>query len=857
MKRKIIIVLLMLLSITLIIKKPNISADTVNYYYDQLNDNAKKFYNCFVKMEEEGIFKTNQSYDLIKNNIISEKEIKQLLSGNNQILKDFAAGKDAYYLEHPNNFYVDFSKLELSIKQQNNTYLAYIDAGRNESYLYEGIEQNKLDSMIEQYNNVLKNIKTELEKKTSKYEQIKLINKLISERTTYDFNGDGTKLMQNQIRTSYGALINGYAVCEGYARTFKTLLDLVNIQSVTIIGYYHDENNVEPHAWCYVLLDSKWYLVDPTYNDNTTNIEQYLLLGSSNTTLYEESETISNGGFNFKYPTLATYDYGKEEIKTIISYDKSSDPAYQKINYQYQKYQNASELQKDNLYLIMRHEYFDNNDATIKTAAYFSLYDYPLDYVELNHSVFSTEFAITTQKPDITETYYGMYNKIDEEKIIAKSDKIYNEIYNENANTPKVLSITPSPTTILDANEKYQITIKYNATISKADETKEIKIFVYNEKSKNLNEYVKCENITLKKDSITFDFTPSKMYEHDMLDYRFILNNVVGTNGSAPVCASLKFASPWQVCSKIFNDERLYIDAYASPTLIDTKDLSMDGFVVDGKHVSENERSQLALVVTKPTKNETEIMKENVENLITKDILSSATYNLDLHICGGVTKIPNGSYVKLAFGFPEGYGPNDEDVTFKVYHFKKDENGNIDQTKTEEVECVVTQYGIVVTVSSFSPFMIVATNEKTTKKNIYSRVVTGNGTISSDLSKNLNIVSLNEGFVTYQFTPNKNYQLDYVLLNNKELEVKDNQIKIYYEDLKDNNELIVSFVADSIYEIEKQNNLTSINKNILMAKQITSTKSNNKKYIIIGTGIILIIAGLSTIFIKRKRGKNE
>lgn len=855
MKRKIIIVLLMLLIITGFIKKQNISADTTNYYYNQLNENAKKFYNCFVKMEEEGIFKTNKSYDLIKNEIISEKEINQLLKGNNQIFKDFAAGKDAYYLEHVNNFYVDFSKLELSIKQQNNKYLAYIDSGRNNSYLYEGIELDKLDSMIEQYNNILNKTKTELEKIASKYEQIKFINQLITTRTTYDFNADGTKLMQNQIRTSFGSLINGYAVCEGYARSFKALLDLINIQSEIIIGYYHNENNIEPHAWCHVLLDNKWYLVDPTFNDNNQNIEQYLLLGSSNTTLYEETGTISSSGFNFEYPKLVTFDYGKEEIKTNVSYDKTSEIFYQKINYQYKEYKNASQLQKDNLYLILRHEYFDNNDGTIKTAPYYSFYDYQLDYIEFNHSVFSTELAITSQKPDITESNYGMYNKIDEEKIIAKSDKIYNEIYNENANTPKVLSITPAPTTILDANEKYQITIKYNGTIEKQDETKEITIYVYNEKSKNLNEYVKCENITLGTDSITFDFTPSKMYEHDMLDYRFLLNNVVGKNKEAPACASLRFASPWQVCSKIFDDDRLYIDAYASPTLIDTKDLSMDGFIVDGKHVSENERSQLALVVTKPTTKDTQTMQENVQNLITKDILSSATYNLDLHICGGVTRIPSGSYVKLAFGFPEGYGPNDEGVTFKVYHFHRDEQGNIDTTKTEEVECVVTQYGIVVTLSSFSPFMIIATNEKTTNKNIYSRVIAGNGTISNDLTQNLSIVSLKEGTVTYQFTPEKNYQLDYVLLNNKEIEVKDNQITINYENLKNNNELIVSFVSNEIYENEKQNNITSINKNILMAKPSTNQKTNITKYIIIGTGIIIIIALTTIIIIKRKREK--
>lgn len=838
--------------------KVNLKANDENgYYYAQLESKAKEFYNAFVIMEERSLFKDNKSLDLFIENIIDNDDIKQLLSGDNSLLQDFAAAKDAYYLEHPNIFYVDFSKIELSIKQQNNKYIALIDAGRNDSYLYQGIDTNNIDEMINDYNEVLTNVSTKLKNINEDILKIKFVNEFICDNTSYSFCVNDSVMMQNQIRTSFGALVNNYSVCEGYARTFKALLDLSDIKNEIVIGYYHTEDSVEPHAWNYVFIDSKWYLVDSTYNDNG-NYNAYFLLGNENCVLYEESGIISSSGFEFDYPNLATYDYGKEEIKTSVKYDKTGTYT-QEITYKFKNYKNASEMQKDGLYLVMRNEALDDEKNEVIFYNYFNLYDLTDDYVTVYNNVISTELAITTQAPDITEKPYGIYNSFVENKIIAKSDIIYNEIYSEETNTPKVLSINPSPTTILDANNSYKITIKYNSLLKVKEENKDISIYVYNEKSKNLNEYVNVENIILENDSVSFDFTPSKMYEHDLLDYKFVLVNITSNSGYLPQPASLRFARPWQVCSKIYNDERLYINAYASPTIIDTKDLSMDGFLVDGKHISENERSQLALVATKPNEVDENIMKENVTSLLDSDILSSATYNLDLHICGGVTRIPSGTYVKVAFGFPEGYGPNDAGVTFKVYHFKRDENGNIDPTKTEEVACVVTEYGIVVTLDSFSPFMIVATNEKTNNKNIYSRVISGSGKIVSqvnEVSSNISVLSIDKGTITYEFIANDGYKLDYCLLNKKKVEVIDNKLVLQYEEMEENNELIVSFVSSEVLENEEKENISSVNSNIVSNIKITSNKNNKIiKYEYIGF-IVLLICVFVFAYLCKKRKSN-
>lgn len=61
---------------------------------------------------------------------------------------------------------------------------------------------------------------------------------------------------------AYGALIEGEAVCEGYAELYQYLLYLNGIQSHEITG-----NANGAHAWNLVRLDGKYYMADPTWDD--------------------------------------------------------------------------------------------------------------------------------------------------------------------------------------------------------------------------------------------------------------------------------------------------------------------------------------------------------------------------------------------------------------------------------------------------------------------------------------------------------------------------------------------------------------------------------------------------------------
>ena len=68
------------------------------------------------------------------------------------------------------------------------------------------------------------------------------------------------------VRRAYGALIEGKAVCQGYAQSFQKILSNLNIEGHTVIGWNISEKPVL-HEWNRVKLDGKWYYIDLTWDD--------------------------------------------------------------------------------------------------------------------------------------------------------------------------------------------------------------------------------------------------------------------------------------------------------------------------------------------------------------------------------------------------------------------------------------------------------------------------------------------------------------------------------------------------------------------------------------------------------------
>ena len=65
--------------------------------------------------------------------------------------------------------------------------------------------------------------------------------------------------------TPYGVLIGRSGNCWGYASTFQLLMNMLDIECITVYGT--PRNSGAEHAWNMVKLDGEWYCVDAAWDD--------------------------------------------------------------------------------------------------------------------------------------------------------------------------------------------------------------------------------------------------------------------------------------------------------------------------------------------------------------------------------------------------------------------------------------------------------------------------------------------------------------------------------------------------------------------------------------------------------------
>lgn len=95
----------------------------------------------------------------------------------------------------------------------------------------------------------------------------KYIHDRLLKQCTYDEVAAGAGSNQHESAYSaYGALVEGKAVCEGYAKAMQLLLNQISIPATVVMGYALEDG--EPHMWNLVEINGKHYYLDPTWNDD-------------------------------------------------------------------------------------------------------------------------------------------------------------------------------------------------------------------------------------------------------------------------------------------------------------------------------------------------------------------------------------------------------------------------------------------------------------------------------------------------------------------------------------------------------------------------------------------------------------
>lgn len=113
--------------------------------------------------------------------------------------------------------------------------------------------------------------------------------------------------------TAYGALINGKAVCDGYASAAKLLFDLCGIENIKVTG----TSKGIGHAWNLIKLDNDYYHIDTTWDDPISyNGIDYLKYNYYNLTDNEIS--IDHAWKTQDYPNANSTVYSYENTVKLI-----------------------------------------------------------------------------------------------------------------------------------------------------------------------------------------------------------------------------------------------------------------------------------------------------------------------------------------------------------------------------------------------------------------------------------------------------------------------------------------------------------------------------------------------------------
>lgn len=295
-----------------ILYNENPSTSTNKYYYSQLDKYGKIIYDSFDQNKENmetGTYTIDfgtQFSDLLNSE-----------GGESRLNEAFQSAWNAYTYDNTDIFYIDVEKLTLITRTMTSVSIhnVEISQGDNISYLKEDFQNPEiLNGKLNLIQAMQKEVAKQLEG-YSDYEKIREVHNWLIENVEYD-----TNLEAVEPYSVSGALTEGKAVCEGYARSFKYLLDGLGIPCVLVSGTATNSNGqTESHAWNYVQLDGKWYAVDVTWDDpiiiGDGYVEEdtyytYFLKGKDTfMKTHKEDGYLSQNSMEFTFPSLNAEDY--------------------------------------------------------------------------------------------------------------------------------------------------------------------------------------------------------------------------------------------------------------------------------------------------------------------------------------------------------------------------------------------------------------------------------------------------------------------------------------------------------------------------------------------------------------------
>lgn len=233
-------------------------AITLTNGYDNLENNAQKtiyqdIYDSVYDVENE---KTTDELFYLMEDVT--------YSGNDKITeRDMAIAYAAFKNDNPQYFWLD------TVANPDCSSDYYDEC----MYIYSYYSPNELENMMEAFDDAVDDFLESVPSGLSDLELELYVHDYIYDICEYDEYaaeidyGDDDYADAFDSSNAYGVLVNGYAICQGYAEAYSYLLSLVGINSTTISS--------QDHIWNAVEMDGDWYYVDVTWDDTTQSMDYF------------------------------------------------------------------------------------------------------------------------------------------------------------------------------------------------------------------------------------------------------------------------------------------------------------------------------------------------------------------------------------------------------------------------------------------------------------------------------------------------------------------------------------------------------------------------------------------------------
>lgn len=305
-----------------IIQEPDnnaIPSETIaaRYYYSQLDSYGKAIYDKLKENKEQlktgtYVFEFGTSFNTLLHSPKGEETLNTA----------FQSAWNAFSYDECDLFYIDIKKMNLVNETRTlggiTTYYISIGPGNNKNYLQDSFQTTEQIEKAQKYiNNIIRQI----------IRQTKDDSQIIRAKKVHDWMIDAMEYDESETNVNkyniYGAIHDKKAVCEGYARSFRYIMEKIGVQCVLVSGTAkNSEGRTETHAWNYIQIDDKWYAVDVTWDDpviigggSITNEQRYKFFLKGSEEFFKDhtqSGELSENSIIFSLPILSATNYQTE-----------------------------------------------------------------------------------------------------------------------------------------------------------------------------------------------------------------------------------------------------------------------------------------------------------------------------------------------------------------------------------------------------------------------------------------------------------------------------------------------------------------------------------------------------------------